>query len=120
VAETIMTTIYHNPRCSKSRATLELLQQKGIEPKVVLYLETPPTAAELERIVQQLNVPVTDIIRFGEDRVQELRITAKDSRSTEEWCEIIAANPILLERPIVVHKNKARVGRPPEQVLELF
>jgi len=115
-----MTTIYHNPRCSKSRATLELLQQKGITPTIVLYLETPTSVTALERIVKQLNVPVTDIIRFGEDRAKELRITAKDSRSTEEWCELIAANPILLERPIVVHNHKARIGRPPEQVLELF
>jgi len=115
-----MTTLYHNPRCSKSRATLELLQQKGIEPDIVLYLETPPSVTELERIVQQLNLPVTDIIRFGEDRAKELRISVKDSRSTEEWCELIAANPILLERPIVVHNGNARVGRPPEQVLELF
>jgi arsenate reductase len=115
-----MTTIYHNPRCSKSRATLELLQEKGIEPEIVLYLQNPPTAAALELIVQQLNVPVTDIIRFGEDRATELGLTANNKRSIEEWCELIAANPILLERPIVVHNRKARVGRPPERVLELF
>jgi arsenate reductase len=115
-----MTTIYHNPRCSKSRATLELLQEKGIKPTIVLYLETPPSVTELERIVKQLNVPVIDIIRFGEDRAKELRITAKDSHSTEEWCELIAANPILLERPIVVDKNKACIGRPPQKVLDIL
>lgn len=67
-----MTTIYHNPRCSKSRTTLELLQQHDIQPDVVLYLETPPSAADLERIVQQLGRPVTDIVRFGEDIAEEL------------------------------------------------
>lgn len=115
-----MTTIYHNPRCSKSRATLELLQKKGIEPEVVLYLQNPPTAAALEKIVQQLGVPVTDIIRFGEEIAEELGLQKEDKRSAKQWCKLIAENPILLERPIVVHKNKARVGRPPEQVLELF
>jgi len=115
-----MTTIYHNPRCSKSRATLELLQKNGIAPDIVLYLETPPSVTELERIVQQLDVPVTDIIRFGEDVAEELGLTKEDKRSVKDWCRLIAANPILLERPIVAHKNKARVGRPPEQVLELF
>ena len=115
-----MTTLYHNPRCSKSRATLDLLQQHNIQPDVVLYLETPPTAAELERMVQQLGVPVTDIIRFGEDIAEELKLAKEDLRSTRELCELIAAHPILLERPIVVHKGRARVGRPPEKVLELF
>lgn len=114
------TTLYHNPRCSKSRQTLELLQSKGIEPDIVLYLQNPPKAAELEKIVQQLRVPVTDIIRFGEEIAEELGLTKKDKRSVRQWCQLIAANPILLERPIVVHKNKARVGRPPEQVLDLF
>lgn len=115
-----MTTIYHNPRCSKSRATLELLQQKGIEPTIVLYLQNPPTAAALEKIVQQLGVPVTDIIRFGEDVAGELGLEKTDKRSVKDWCKLIAAYPILLERPIVVHKNKARIGRPPEQVLEIL
>lgn len=115
-----MTTIYHNPRCSKSRTTLELLQEKGITPEVVLYLQNPPSAAALEKIVQQLGVPVTDIIRFGEDIAEELKLSKTDKRSTREWCELIAAHPILLERPIVVHKNKARVGRPPERVLEIL
>lgn len=115
-----MATIYHNPRCSKSRATLELLQEKGMAPEVVLYLQNPPTAAALEKIVQQLGVPVTDIIRFGEDIAETLKLAKTDKRSVTEWCKLIAANPILLERPIVVHKNKARVGRPPENVLDLF
>ena len=115
-----MTTIYHNPRCSKSRATLELLQQKGVEPDIVLYLEQAPSATALEKIVQQLGVPVTEIIRFGEDVAKELGLHKNDQRSVKDWCQLIAAHPILLERPIVVHNNKARVGRPPEQVLDIF
>lgn len=115
-----MTTLYHNPRCSKSRQTLELLQSKGIEPEVVLYLQNPPTVVELEKIVQQLRVRVTDIVRFQEDRAEELGLKAGDKRSVRQWCKLIAENPILLERPIVVHKNKARIGRPPEHVLEIL
>ena len=115
-----MTTIYHNPRCSKSRATLELLQQHHIQPDVVLYLETPPSAAELERIVQQLGRPVTDIIRFGEDIAEALGLKQEDKRSVKEWCALIAAHPVLLERPIVVNNNRARIGRPPESVLEIL
>lgn len=115
-----MTILYHNPRCSKSRQTLELLQKQGIEPDIVLYLQTPPSASALEKIVQQLGVPVTDIIRFGEECAAELGLKKTDKRTAKQWCTLIAANPILLERPIVVHKNKARIGRPPEQVLDLF
>jgi len=115
-----MTTLYHNPRCSKSRETLALLEQQGIAPEVVLYLQTPPSAAALEKIVAQLGLPATAIVRFKEDRAAELGIAENDKRSTKEWCELIAANPILLERPIVVHNKAARIGRPPEQVLELF
>lgn len=115
-----MTTIYHNPRCSKSRATLELLQQNGVEPDIVLYLEQVPSAAALEKIVQQLGVPVTEIIRFGEDIAKDLGLSKNDKRNVKDWCALIAAHPILLERPIVVHNNKARVGRPPEQVLDIF
>jgi len=115
-----MTTLYHNPRCSKSRATLELLQKKGIEPDVVLYLELAPTAVALEKIATMLDVPATAMIRFGEDCAKELGLTKEDKRSAKEWCKLIAAHPILLERPIVVNKNKARIGRPPEKVLEIL
>jgi len=115
-----MTTIYHNPRCSKSRSTLELLQQHHTQPDVVLYLETPPTAVELERIVQQLGRPVTDIVRFGEDIAEELGLSKEDNRSVKDWCALIAAHPILLERPIVVNHHGARIGRPPEIVLEIL
>lgn len=114
------TTIYHNPRCSKSRATLELLQQKKIIPEIVLYLEQSPTADELEKIAAMLDVPVTGMIRFGEDRAKELGLKKEDKRSVKEWCKLVAANPILLERPIVVNKNKARIGRPPETVLDIL
>lgn len=113
-------TIYHNPRCSKSRATLELLKQHGVEPEIRLYLEDPPSAADLSEICELLSLSPTDFIRFGESVAKELEISRKDQRSEKEWCELIRAHPILLERPIVVAEHTAVIGRPPENVLEII
>ena len=113
-------TIYHNPRCSKSRATLELLQQNGIEPEIRLYLEDPPSLADLSEICTLLNLSPTEFIRFGERVAKELGLTRRDQRSQSEWCELIHDNPILLERPIVLTDHAAVIGRPPENVLKLI
>lgn len=113
-------TIYHNPRCSKSRQTLALLQEKGIEPEIVEYLKTPPSYDALESIASQLGKDPLEWIRTGEKTFKELGLSKKDGRSKEEWLKILAENPILIERPIVTTGNKAVLGRPPENVLELL
>lgn len=110
--------IYHNPRCSKSRETLALLQDRGIEPRIVPYLEQPPTVAELRRVLDLLGIPARDLLRRKEAKEAGL----DDAALTEE--AIIAgmvAHPKVIERPIVVvDDRKAALGRPPEQVLALL
>lgn len=113
-----MTTIYHNPRCSKSRATLELLRARGIEPEVVQYLQTPPDAAALREIIAMLGCPAAEIVRRGEPVFRET--SAARTFSDEELVDLLAQHPVLLQRPIVVHAGKAAIGRPPENVLALF
>lgn len=111
--------LYHNPRCSKSRQALALLQERGIEPEIVRYLETPPDEAELDGIFTALRLDPPAALRFGEARAKELGLTKDDQRSRAEWLRLLAANPVLLERPIAVSGRTARLGRPPEAVLEL-
>lgn len=112
-------TIYHNPRCSKSRQTLELLRSKGIEPQVVEYLKTPPSAAELKAILGKLGMMATEIIRTGEPEYMQLGLL--NSRYTEDGLiDVMAKHPKLIERPIVVSGNKAAIGRPPENVLKIL
>ena len=111
-------TIYHNPRCSKSRQTLALLEEKGITPKIVKYLETPPSAAELKRILDKLGLKARDILRKGEAAYDELGL--KDSGHTDdELLALMVKNPILIERPIVVSGARAAIGRPSEAVLKI-
>lgn len=110
--------IYHNPRCSKSRQTLNLLKEKGVEPEVVLYLVTPPTKTELQTLLQQLNIQPSQLLRKGE-KVYKEQFKGKDI-SEEAWIDIMIANPKLIERPIVVKDGKAVLGRPPENVLSLI
>ena len=114
------TVIYHNPRCSKSRATLAILQERGIEPQVIAYLETPPSKTELRQVLKQLGLTPPDIIRFNEQVAKQAGLTPNDERSENEWLELMVANPILIERPIVIHDGQARIGRPPESVLEIL
>ncbi|WP_449225494.1 arsenate reductase (glutaredoxin) [Azospirillum argentinense] len=109
-------TIYHNPRCTKSRQTLELLRSKGIEPTVVEYLKTPPAPAELKAILDKLGKGPRDILRAKE--AAEAGI-AKDLDG-DALIAALSANPAAIERPIVVTGDKARVGRPPESVLEIL
>ena len=110
-------TIYHNPRCSKSRETLKLLQDKGIEPKVVEYLKSPPSQAELKRILAKLDLPAKDIIRPKE--AKEAGVDAKIA-SQAALIKAIATHPAILQRPIVVTDKKAAIGRPPEAVLDIL
>src|SRR5690606_1979028 len=111
--------IYHNPRCSKSRDTLSLLKSNGIEPEVVLYLETPPDAQTIRQLLKMLNMgSARDLMRQKEDLYKSLNLN--DTSLTEErLIQAMVDNPKLIERPIVVANGKARIGRPPEDVLEI-
>jgi arsenate reductase (glutaredoxin) len=111
-------TIYHNPRCSKSRQTLALLEDKGVAPKIIEYLKTPPSAAELKRILKKLGLKPHDIVRKGEAVYAELGLKDRDV-SHDELLALMVENPILIERPIVVAGDHAAIGRPPEAVLKI-
>ncbi|SBT18313.1 Arsenate reductase [Marinomonas gallaica] len=114
-----MTTIYHNPRCSKSRETLALLEQKGITPDVILYLQTPPSADTITALLSHLQMnSARDLMRTKEDIYKELNL--KEEHNEEALIAAMVNNPKLIERPIVVHNEQAKIGRPPESVLELF
>ena len=111
--------IYHNPRCSKSRQTLEILNQQDVDTEIVLYLKNPPSAEEIASILQKLGLSSRDIIRKGEEEYKLLNI--KDQSLTEnELISFMSENPKLIERPIVVKDDKAIIGRPPENVLSLL
>jgi arsenate reductase len=114
-----MVRIYHNSRCSKSRATLALLQERGADVEVINYLDTPPTAAELSTLLQQLGMTPRQLLRQGEDDYQALGL---DNPSLDDQALIAAmvAHPKLIERPIVVADGKAALGRPPEAVLAIL
>jgi arsenate reductase (glutaredoxin) len=112
-------TIYHNPKCSKSRQTLELLQQNGITPTIIEYLKTPPTAEALKEILGQLRLAPRDLMRKKEDVYAELNLD-DPSLSDDDLIGFMVAHPILIERPIVLANGKAALGRPPEQVLDIL
>ncbi len=112
-------TIWHNPRCSKSQQTLELLQSKGIEPAVREYLKQPPSKAEVETLIAQLGGDPTELIRDGEPEFKKLNVKKADL-GRADVAKAIAAHPILLQRPVVVSGKKAAIGRPPEAVLALL
>lgn len=111
--------IYHNPRCGKSRQTLQLLQEKGIEPEVIEYLKTPPSVQELDDILQKLGMEPRELMRKKE---AEYKANNLDDASLDRLALIQAmvSNPILIERPIVIAGGKAAVGRPPEAVLAIL
>ncbi len=113
-------SIFHNPKCGKSRETLKLLNDRGIEPKIILYLQTPPTRKELLEILRKLRMEPKQLIRFKEPVAKELGIKSSDKRPEAEWIKWMVENPILIERPIVITSTKAALGRPPENVLELI
>lgn len=113
-------TIYHNPRCSKSRETLALLKENGVEPEVILYLDTPPDAAQLKNLLKMLGMKsARELMRQKEDLYKELNL-ADSSLSEADLVNAMIANPKLIERPIVVKNGQARIGRPPESVLEIL
>ncbi len=113
-------TIYHNPRCSKSRQTLGLLTENGITPEIIEYLKTPLDQVKLNAICDKLEKEPLEWMRTNEVRFKELGLSKNDKRSRDEWMSILADNPILIERPIVVSGDQAVLGRPPENVLELI
>ena len=111
-------TLYHNPRCSKSRGALELLEARGLSPTVVRYLETPLSAAQLRDLLAKLNISARQLLRSGEDEYKALNLA--DSGLTDaQLIDAMAAHPKLIERPILVAGDKAVIGRPPEKVLEI-
>jgi arsenate reductase (glutaredoxin) len=111
-------TIYHNPRCSKSRQTLELLRENEVEPDIVEYLTAPPSRTELVRILGLLGIEAKDLMRAKEKVFGELGLSTGDDSDT--LIDAMVANPILIERPIVVKGNRAAIGRPPEGVLAIL
>jgi arsenate reductase len=111
-------TIYHNPKCSKSRQALALLEGRGLTPRIVRYLENPPTAAELVEIVRKLGIRPEQLVRKGED-VYQAKFAGR-TLSDDQWIAAMVENPILIERPIVVAATRAVIGRPPEQVSALL
>ncbi len=112
-------TIYHNPRCSKSRQTLALLQERGIEPNVVLYLESPPDSDTLKHLLRGLERTPRELMRTKESVYAELNL-ANEALSDDELIAAMVANPILIERPIVVAGQRCALGRPPEKVLDIL
>lgn len=112
-------TLYHNPRCSKSRGALELLESRGLQPTVVRYLETPPNADELRTLLGKLGISARELLRKGEDEYRELGL-ADASISEAQLIEAMVNHPRLIERPILVAGDRAVVGRPPEKILELL
>lgn len=112
-------TIYHNPRCSKSRQTLTLLREKGVEPEIVEYLKTPPDTETLKRLLDMLCLEPRDLMRKKEKEYMENDLANPDL-SRDELIAAMVANPKLLERPIVIQGGKAALGRPPESVLDIL
>lgn len=111
--------LYHNPRCSKSRGALELLNERGIQPRVIAYLDTPPSADELRDLLRMLAQPARALLRTSEEEYAALGL-ADASLSEDALIAAMAAHPRLIERPIFVHNGRAVIGRPPEQVLDLL
>ncbi|VVQ20958.1 putative protein YfgD [Pseudomonas fluorescens] len=112
-------TLYHNPRCSKSRGALELLEARGLTPNVVRYLETPLNAAQIKALLGKLGISARQLLRTGEDEYKMLQL-ADENLSEAQLIDAIAQHPKLMERPILEVGDKAVIGRPPENILELL
>ena len=112
-------TLYHNPRCSKSRQTLKLLEEQGINPTIIEYLNNPPTQDKLKEILSLLQMSPRQLMRKKEDEYKELGL-ANSQLSDQDLIDYMVKNPILIERPIVVMDGKAVLGRPPEQILNIL
>jgi len=113
------TRIFHNPRCSKSRQTLELLREQGVEPDIIRYLETPPTEQILEQILTVLDITPRELMRTGEKEYKELGLDDPEL-GREMLIKAMVDTPKLIERPIVIRGNKVALGRPPENVLNIL
>ena len=111
--------ILHNPRCSKSRTTLQLLKDNGVEPEIILYLETPPDADQLTSILGKLDMQPRDLMRKGQTEYKEMGLE-NEQLSDKQLIAAMLEAPILIERPIVLANGKARIGRPPESVLKIL
>jgi arsenate reductase (glutaredoxin) len=112
-------TIYHNPKCSKSRQTLELLSTKDITPTIIEYIKNPPTVEKLKEILSQLGITPRDLMRKKEDTYKKL-VLGTPSLTNKDLIDLMIEHPILIERPIVIANGKAVLGRPPEQVLDIL
>jgi len=113
------TIIWHNPRCSKSRKTLALLEERGIRPRIVHYLETPPSADEIDRVLRLLGREPRELMRIKEAEYTENGLN-DDSLSRDELIAAMVTHPKLIERPVVIRGERAALGRPPEAVLEML
>ena len=111
-------TLWFNPRCSKCRQALELLQVKGIEPELRVYIENPPTPAEVEELAKKLKLPAQALARTGDDEYRSLKLSEQTPHA--QMVQALAEHPRLIERPILVRGDRAVIGRPPERVLELI
>ena len=112
-------SIFHNPRCSKSRKTLEIIEINDVEVQVILYLQDPPSVSELNSLLEKLGMKASELVRKGETIIKELNIDLS-SISNDDLISIMAEHPILIERPIVFNESSAIIGRPPENVEELL
>lgn len=112
-------TLYHNPRCSKSRGALELLEARGLQPQIVRYLEAPPSAGEIKSLLGKLGITARELLRSGEDEYKALGL-GDTGLSEAQLIEAMVRHPKLIERPILIAGDKAVIGRPPEKVLELL
>ncbi len=119
MSEKPKTTLYHNPRCTKSRQTLALLQEQGIEPEIIEYLNTPPDKKQLNEILDKLGLEPRELMRTFEAEYKDANL-ADDSLSRDDLINAMLEHPMLIQRPIVLANGKVALGRPPEQVLELF
>ena len=112
--------IYHNQKCSKSRETLELLQNRGLNPTIIEYLKNSPKVDELEKIISRLKINPKHLVNFKESKAKELGISANDSLTYKQWMKILTKNPELIEIPIIVTSKGAVIDRPPENVLKVL
>ena len=112
-------SIFHNPRCSKSRKTLEIIESQNIEAEIILYLQDPPSASELSSLLKKLGMKASDLVRKSESIIKELKIDLS-SISEDDLISMMIEHPILIERPIVFNESLAIIGRPPENVHELI
>lgn len=110
--------LWHNPRCSKSRQALKLLEEHGVTPKIVKYLETPPSVSEIEALLSTLAIDARALMRTKESIYKEEQLAKVEN--PQELIAAMAAHPKLIERPIIIHGQKAVIGRPPERLLALF